>query len=135
MVPYLNKQHEGGLEELEYTTFTQEPMVDENGKQPQQERIIVTQEPILLKIFVGTTFQTETTKTQEMEVQTEAENLETNEMEVQTVVETVEMQEVVVQNEEEEGMDHILDVQTQEAATQMEVAELQEIEEVKILNI
>ena len=70
-----------------------------------------------------------------MEVQTKDEATKTHVIEVQTKAETVEMKEVVVHTKAEKAMDHILYVETQDAATQVEVAELHETEEVILLNI
>ena len=56
-------------------------------------------------------------------------------MAVHTKAETFEMQRVVVQTEEEEGMDHILEVETHESTTHMEDAELHKTKEVTLLNI
>ena len=87
-------------------------LVAETSMMELKESDTVTQEPVILKIFVETTLHTETTETQEMAVQTEDETVETHEMEVHPKAETVEIQEVAVQTEEEEAMDHILDVET-----------------------
>ena len=72
----------------------------------------VIQEPVFLKTCVETIVQTETIETQEITAHTKDG--------------TVETWEVAVQTEEEEATDHILDVETQEATTQVEVPELQE---------
>ena len=64
-----------------------------------------------------------------MAAQTEAEAVETHKMVVQTDVETIEMKDLEVEIEEEEAMDNILNVETQDATTQLEAAELQEMEE------
>ena len=45
------------------------------------------------------------------------------------------MKEVTVQTKEKETIDHILDVETQDVATQVEAAELQNMEEVTLLKI
>ena len=81
-----------------HDTTTQEPMSSkfspEIATMELKESDIVTQEPVLLKIFVETAVQTETVETHEMAVQTEAEIGETHE--------------VAVYTEEHEEMDHIL---------------------------